>query len=257
VRGIGIGPALRKARLLRGKSIEEASRETRIRPEYLQALERESFESLIGDVYARGFLRSYSSYLGLDADKVLVIYNRHFGPPRPTLPEPLPGPVRGERTPHGHLPEAMRHHPSWAFLIGVALLALAVFGAAGLLSRSRSTPRAETQTAPRPTLPVLPTPVTVAMNARGRVSARITVDGAVVWDNRLLRPGQGLSWEGSRRIDVALSRGGLVQLVVNGYAMGTPGSKRLPYRASFTPLDFRRSTSTSNPSPGSGTSPGR
>src|SRR5438045_1431521 len=138
VRGTGIGPALRQARLARGKSIEEASRETRIRPEYLQALERESFESLIGDVYVRGFLRSYSSYLGLDADKVLTVYNRHFGPPRPTLPEPLPGPVRGHRSPHPHLPEAMRHHPSWTFLIGVALLALAVFGAAGLLSRSRS-----------------------------------------------------------------------------------------------------------------------
>src|SRR2546429_6493907 len=51
----GIGPALRKARLTRGKSIEEASRETRIRAEYLQALERETFESMLGAVYVTCF----------------------------------------------------------------------------------------------------------------------------------------------------------------------------------------------------------
>ena len=96
VRGTGIGPALRQARLARGKSIEEASRETRIRPEYLQALERERFEALIGDVYVRGFLRSYSTYLGLEPNQVLSVYNRHFGPPRPMVPAPAhdahPGP---------------------------------------------------------------------------------------------------------------------------------------------------------------------
>src|SRR5438477_12466499 len=72
VQRTGIGQALRKARVERGKSIEEASRETRIRAEYLQALERERFDVLPGDVYVRGFLRSYSSYLGLDPKKVLA-----------------------------------------------------------------------------------------------------------------------------------------------------------------------------------------
>src|SRR6266571_9151567 len=100
MRGTGIGPALRQARLSRGKSIEEASRETRIRPEYLQALERERFETLLGAVYVRGFLRSYSTYLGLDPDQVLAVYNRHFGPPRPLVPEAPPGPVRSHLSVH-------------------------------------------------------------------------------------------------------------------------------------------------------------
>src|SRR5216110_1654397 len=126
VRGTGIGPALRQARLARGKSIEEASRETRIRPEYLQALERERFEALIGDVYVRGFLRSYSTYLGLDPDHVLSVYNRHFGPPKPMVPEAPAAPVRSHLSAHPHLPNLRRHPPSWAFLIAVALAALAV-----------------------------------------------------------------------------------------------------------------------------------
>src|SRR5207245_11423971 len=116
VQGTGIGPALRKARLLRGKSIEEASRETRIRSQYLQALERERFEALLGDVYVRGCLRSYSTYLGLDADQVLTIYNRHFGGPRPALADPVPRPPRPIEPPQSWLRETLQHHPSWAVL---------------------------------------------------------------------------------------------------------------------------------------------
>jgi cytoskeleton protein RodZ len=71
----GIGPALREARESLGKSLEEASRDTKIKVDHLQALERESFETLGGDVYVRGTLRSYSSYLGLDPDKVLSAYS--------------------------------------------------------------------------------------------------------------------------------------------------------------------------------------
>src|SRR5439155_26242886 len=98
--GIGIGPALRKARLLRGKSIEEAARETRIRADYLQALERERFEALLGDVYVRGFLRSYSTYLGVDAETLLTIYRDLLGANVAALLEVQQvRPIRPQRSP--------------------------------------------------------------------------------------------------------------------------------------------------------------
>jgi transcriptional regulator with XRE-family HTH domain len=245
VRGTGIGPALRQARQLRGKSIEEVSRETHIRPEHLQALERERFESLSGDVYVRGFLRSYSTYLGLDADKVVTIFNRHFGPPRPTLPDPAPGPVRSHRSVHPPLPLAhRRHHPSWTFLIVVAISAMAILGAAGLLSRTRNTPRSEAAPAVRPSISVLPPSVVVGLFANGNVSARILADGKVVYDD-VIREGQGLSYEGSSRIEVQLDRGGMVKITVNGHSIGTPGTRKVPYSESFGPLDYRRTQSAS------------
>ena len=36
-----------------------------------------------------------TAYLGLDADRVLVEFNEHFGPPTPTLPGAGPGPAKG------------------------------------------------------------------------------------------------------------------------------------------------------------------
>ena len=56
----GIGRALRRAREHRGKSLEQASRDTKLRADYLEAMEREWFEPLGSDVYVRGFLKSYS-----------------------------------------------------------------------------------------------------------------------------------------------------------------------------------------------------
>jgi cytoskeletal protein RodZ len=128
----GIGKALRTARLLRRKTLEEASRETRMRRGHLVALETERFEALPADVYVRGALRSYSGYVGLDPNRVLKVYSKQFGPPKAMLPPPPGMPSAG---PSGQSHAALfRSSPTWAFMIGVALLVLAVLATLGLLS---------------------------------------------------------------------------------------------------------------------------
>jgi cytoskeleton protein RodZ len=243
--GMGIGSSLRKARLLRGKSIEEASRETRIRADYLRALERERFDALLGDVYVRGFLRSYSTYLGLDADKVLTIYNRHFGTLSPTLPAPVDGPAKGPAGPHAFLPHAFRLHPSWTFMIGVALLALAVFGAAGLLSRSLSTPPSQNP-APQAGLQGASSKgVIVSIRAVRPVGTFVRTDATVAFPYRVLRAGEAVSFKAATRIEVRLDKGGAAVIEVNGHSLGRPGDQTAPYVASFSPQDYRGGSSKS------------
>ena len=69
-----LGETLRRARQTRGITIEDAERATRIPRRYLEALEQENFGILPAPVYARGFLRSYSGYLGLDAADLLPFF---------------------------------------------------------------------------------------------------------------------------------------------------------------------------------------
>src|SRR5438093_13196754 len=69
-----LGETLRRARLSKNVTFEDAERVTRIRREYLEALEREDFTKLPAPVYARGFLRSYSGYLGLDPGELLPFF---------------------------------------------------------------------------------------------------------------------------------------------------------------------------------------
>ncbi len=76
----GLGVELRDARLGRGLSLDECQSATRISRRYLEALEDEDFEALPAPVFARGFLRSYAQYLGLDPT---TLVERFPGEPRP------------------------------------------------------------------------------------------------------------------------------------------------------------------------------
>jgi cytoskeleton protein RodZ len=66
-----IGQELRQARQAKALSIEQASRATRIRAHYLQAIEQGDLDTLPSMAQARGFLRLYARYLGIDVGDVL------------------------------------------------------------------------------------------------------------------------------------------------------------------------------------------
>ncbi len=68
---LGIGPALRDARIRRGRSLNQAHQATRIQRAYLEALEQENWAALPAAPFARGFLASYAEYLGLDSGPLL------------------------------------------------------------------------------------------------------------------------------------------------------------------------------------------
>src|SRR5919205_3149525 len=63
-----IGRYLEQKRKERGLSLEEVEQATKIRKRYLTGLEREDYTILPDAVYARGFLKTYANYLGLDGD---------------------------------------------------------------------------------------------------------------------------------------------------------------------------------------------
>ncbi len=69
-----LGETLQRARQARGITVEDAERATRIPRRYLEALETENFSILPAPVYARGFLRSYSGYLGLNPAELLPFF---------------------------------------------------------------------------------------------------------------------------------------------------------------------------------------
>jgi hypothetical protein len=231
---------------MRGKSIEEAARETRIRAEYIEALEIEEFDALLGDVYVRGSLRSYSTYLGLDPSKVLTIYNRHFGEPQPTLPHVAPAPIRSPRSPHPHLPQLVRQHASWAFLIAVALLVFAVFAAAGLLSRSRGVPAAGALPTGSQSIDVQPAVVKVAIRASQMVRVTITADGRVAFQG-VLHKDEARTFQGNQFIRVEMEKGGVAAFTVNGHDIGKPGSTKSPFSAQYGPDAFGGSSSAKTP----------
>jgi hypothetical protein len=233
----GIGTALKAARESRGISLDKASRDTRIHLEYLKALERESFQSLRADVYVRGFLRSYSSYLGLDANKVITVYERR-APSKPmTAPSPAP-------QDEGRDLGAPRRGVRWQLVAALAVVLLAVFGAVGLLNRGGSAPAATHLPISGSTHATPAGLVTVHVATPNRAARAVVVaDGVVRF--------KGTLWQGSSRmyrahsvLRVEFIPGGAVDLTVNGHELGKPGDPGARYQASFTPVDFRSHEAT-------------
>lgn len=72
---------LRDTRVLAGLSLSDVERDTRINRVYLEAIEEGRFQDIPAPVYARGFVRSYARYLGLDAEEAVAAM--------PDLPPPL------------------------------------------------------------------------------------------------------------------------------------------------------------------------
>ncbi len=66
-----IGERLEEARKRKGISIREAAETTKIRGDYLQKFEANSFDVDLPPLYVRGFLRSYARYLELDPDRLV------------------------------------------------------------------------------------------------------------------------------------------------------------------------------------------
>ena len=75
-----IGRYLKNERELRHVSLEELSQTTRIPMKMLRNIEDDRFDDLPGEVFARGFLRSYARTLGVDDARVLERYEAHRCP---------------------------------------------------------------------------------------------------------------------------------------------------------------------------------
>jgi cytoskeleton protein RodZ len=69
-----IGERLEEARKKKGISIREAAEATKIRGDYLQKFESNHFDIGLTEIYTRGFLRTYSNFLKVPADRILSDY---------------------------------------------------------------------------------------------------------------------------------------------------------------------------------------
>lgn len=132
----GVGATLRKARNRRKVELSEVEATTKIRGRYLRAMEDEEWDALPGETYARGFIRAYATYLGLDGERLADEHRRDSGVVRPA--ERLPGAdpdssSGGTRSRGARLPPRLL-----ATAVSAALVAVLI--AVGLSSRDSDAP---------------------------------------------------------------------------------------------------------------------
>ena len=69
-----VGDTLRKERERQKLSIKDIEKGTSIRALYIEAIEKGDYQTLPGEVYAKGFVRNYANFLKIDADACVRQY---------------------------------------------------------------------------------------------------------------------------------------------------------------------------------------
>lgn len=251
----GIGETLVAARRQQGVALSDAAAETRVRESYLAALEEEDFAALGGDVYVKGFLRSYARFLRLDPEPLIATYRAHYEQPA------------DEVSPLAHKPVAPMPTDSRPGLIigaGAVAILLAVLAIIGLVNRGED-PEAELAGAPPPVETPLPTVApTEALTSDPEPTAEPTedatevlttdgveltleLDGGPSWMRVVVdgvtevegeqADGTSLNFSAEDSITVRIGDAGVVNVTVNGEDRGTLGGPSEVVDQTFTADD--------------------
>ncbi|HOW98913.1 MAG TPA: helix-turn-helix domain-containing protein [Kiritimatiellia bacterium] len=166
-----IGQMFREARERKKVSCSQAASATRMKVQHVEALERNDFSRMAAPMYAKGFIRLYADYLGLDPEPLIREYAAQQAPGKSPSLKPE------ERTFSGpSLADLVRRHARqlWArvrprlqawrrpLLIAAVIVAAGVIGLALLRGRGRPAPAPAAPVEPpaaAPATPGLPLPL--------------------------------------------------------------------------------------------------
>lgn len=72
------GERLKRERLKRRLKLEEVSKATKIKEQFLSAIENAEYEKLPASTYAQGFVKNYAQFLGIPIQEIIAIFKREY-----------------------------------------------------------------------------------------------------------------------------------------------------------------------------------
>jgi cytoskeleton protein RodZ len=218
-----IGSSLRAAREHQKLELADVERATHIRAKYLKALEDEDWNVLPGTAYAKGFLRTYSDFLGLDGPRFVEEFNERFAQPEEFEPPTLVRVRRRRRRPGAPVLVALL----LAVAVGLFSWRLATGGGGGGTAAHAPPPppiRTTTATTTTAAAKPLPAPARVEVDAaRGScwLTVRVGSDTGRTLYERTLQVGERARFV-ARRLWIRYGAPWNVDATVNGKHVRLP-----------------------------------
>jgi cytoskeleton protein RodZ len=250
----GIGAKLRQERVGRGLAIDDISRDTRIAPRFLEAIETDDYSTLPGIVFTRNFVRQYALTLQLDPDPLLAELPKPDESTAP-LPNPPSSPERPRSSYHrDRRMRSIRSSTAWLLVIGGVGAAYIYFhkhspraGAPQTRPAAASPKAAETpgsqktavvQTAgaasaamPPAKLSSRPSPVFSSKTAPVQVSltthdesawVQVSADGRIAFTG-MLKPNETKEVSAAEQVKVTTGNAGALTISLNGKTLDSIG----------------------------------
>jgi transcriptional regulator with XRE-family HTH domain len=202
-----LGEYLQRERELRHISLDEVVESTKISRRYLEAIEEGRYESLPGEAFVRGFIRSYVKYIGLDPRETMLMYDQgRLQPDISSVPPDRTTPTK--RSSNARL-------LLWVLAVGFVLVGGVLFRiVSSLEGTSAFLPKLSTRADETPPQ-TLAAPLVLTAIAESDTWLRVAVDGKEPHDI-LLRAGQSTKWRGSERFVVSIGNVRATRLQLNG-----------------------------------------
>lgn len=236
-----VGEILRAEREKQGISVKDVEKGTSIRALYIQAIEDDKYSVLPGEVYLKGFVRNYASFLGLDPQAMMEVYKKSQepqAPPTPAAPAQAERPRERETKPAGEA----RSGSGGRWLIAVLIILLVAGGAWAAMSFLNQSPEPAkpaplaqqpvkpaplpAPTAPAPAKPpaAAPTnvPITVTAKYTDSCWTQVTADGQDIFTG-IPKVGDTLTWNAKQSMIIRLGNAGGVDMTYNGQPQGRLG----------------------------------
>ncbi|MEX2588030.1 MAG: RodZ domain-containing protein [Actinomycetota bacterium] len=242
-----IGQRLSGAREAIRASLFQASQDTKIRVDFLQAMENDDFDFVSGGPYVRGMLRSYVRWLGIDEAPILAEFDRLSNArPQPSVTQVISRPpgISG------------RHRrPQWLIAAVSAAGLLVLLSVIGLLNpgsdvappppdpvgdQSANSPEPGVvvdegaQVSPDPQEPVFEG-VNVGVLALARVWMSVEADGDEQLFVGFLTEDEERTFEAEEVVSMRIGNLGDVEISVNGRDLGSPGQSGQVETIELTP----------------------
>jgi cytoskeleton protein RodZ len=232
-----VGQALREARTKRGIALNDVERATKVRVQYLRALEEERWDRLPDPARGREFLSVYANYLGLDDEALIEGYesSRERAGRAGPIPAGVLRPVRISRDRSSRRLIVVAASVAAVLLLGVALVA--ALGSSGgddegaEPAPALQKPRGQTSTSTTAEAPVSSGEASVELSATADVwVCMVGADGSQPVDGETLTAGETRGPFTSPRFEMTFGNGSL-EMTVNGDPVKVP--------ALAEPLGFR------------------
>ena len=250
-----IGERLEEARKRKGISIREAAETTKIRGDYLQKFEANSFDVDLPPLYVRGFLRSYARFLELDPDRLVgdfdALGGRENKPARretrevfgrvdfseparpPESGEPAPASGRSAQDQAVLLKFALLGGGALVVVVVLILLGKVIFGGSAAKpspAQSGETPAAQAPTSREATF-------TITVVEPTRVKVAYSDNSTVFLDGKYaLNRGETRTLRYSKELTVTVEHPDRIRIELNGRGVDVP--TKLPmsqFRVPFEP----------------------
>lgn len=233
-----IGNRLREARESIPASLYQASRETKIRLDFLESMESDNFRFVSGGPYVKGMLRAYGRWLKLDETNLCEEFSETYGKREPSVSQMVKEPTR--------VPP--RAKPRWLLAAGAAAAVLLLLSLIGVMTpdskvaappavpkeqQPKQSPEPATQSSDVPALgdapAVEPAPVPgdgvrmtlTVINDQSWVEAY--PDGAGALFKGMLPAGAERTFEANGQLRTVIGNLGAVRVMLNGRDLGVAG----------------------------------